>query len=94
VLTPGATATADAHRRRSAITHVLSGEEEHGQKTVDVSAPPPLKAGDHVQHDMFGEGVVVNCLASGGDHQVTIAFKGEAGVKRFLLSLAPLQKLS
>ena len=94
VLTPGATATSNAHHRRSAITHVLSGEEEHGLQSVDVSAPPPLKAGDHVRHDMFGEGVVVNCLVSGGDHQVTIAFKGEAGIKRFLLSLAPLQKLS
>ena len=43
---------------------------------------------------MFGEGIVVNCLATDGDHEVTIAFKGEAGIKRFLLSLAPLQKLS
>jgi hypothetical protein len=43
---------------------------------------------------MFGEGIVVNCMIMGSDHQVTIAFKGEAGIKRFLLSLAPLQKLS
>ena len=43
---------------------------------------------------MFGDGIVVNCLAASGDHQVTIAFKGDAGVKKFLLSLAPLQKLT
>jgi DNA helicase-2/ATP-dependent DNA helicase PcrA len=55
---------------------------------------PALKAGEHVSHAIFGEGIVVNCLSSGDDHEVTIAFKGEAGIKRFLLSLAPLQKLS
>jgi DNA helicase-2/ATP-dependent DNA helicase PcrA len=55
---------------------------------------PALKAGEHVSHAIFGEGIVVNCLASGDDHEVTIAFKGDAGIKKFLLSLAPLQKLS
>ncbi|MEE8470246.1 MAG: UvrD-helicase domain-containing protein [Dehalococcoidia bacterium] len=65
------------------------------QQAPDTLLPgPDLKAGDHVNHTMFGEGIVVNCLASGGDHEVTIAFKGGVGVKRFLLSLAPLQKLS
>ena len=55
---------------------------------------PALKAGEHVSHDIFGEGIVVSCTASGGDQEVTVAFKGEAGIKKFLLSLAPLQKLS
>ena len=54
---------------------------------------PALKAGEYVSHDMFGEGIVVSCTASGGDQEVTVAFKGEAGIKKFLLSLAPLQKL-
>jgi len=69
----------------------------HSQKVSSVTplpSKPALKAGEHVSHAMFGEGIVVNCLASGDDHEVTIAFKGEAGIKRFLLSLAPLQKLS
>jgi len=69
----------------------------HGQKVSSVTtlpSKPALKAGEHVSHAMFGEGIVVNCLASGDDHEVTIAFKGEAGIKRFLLSLAPLEKLS
>jgi DNA helicase-2/ATP-dependent DNA helicase PcrA len=55
---------------------------------------PALKAGEHVSHAMFGEGIVVSCTASGGDQEVTVAFKGEAGIKRFLLSLAPLEKVS
>ena len=71
-----------------------SRERGHGSQAAEVRSTPALKAGDHVSHAMFGEGIVVNCLTMGSDHQVTIAFKGEAGIKRFLLSLAPLQKLS
>jgi len=63
-------------------------------RTGSSPSVPDLKAGDHVSHAAFGEGIVVSCLPSSGDHEVTIAFKGGAGVKRFLLSLAPLQKLS
>jgi DNA helicase-2/ATP-dependent DNA helicase PcrA len=55
---------------------------------------PALKAGEHVNHAMFGEGIVVSCTPSGGDHEVTIAFKGEAGIKKLLLSLAPLEKVA
>jgi len=55
--------------------------------------PPPLKAGDKVRHAKFGEGIVVNCVASGSDHEVTVAFKGNAGVKRLLMSFAPLEKM-
>ncbi len=54
---------------------------------------PAYKTGDHVNHAMFGEGVVVSCQPSSGDYEVTVAFKGSGGVKRFLLSLAPLEKL-
>ncbi len=55
---------------------------------------PALKAGEHVNHAMFGEGIVVSCTAVGSDHEVVIAFKGKAGVKKLLLSLAPLEKVS
>ncbi len=76
------------------ITHIPSVGVEQGVPRVDTRTSPAFKAGDHVSHAMFGEGIVVNCLATDGDHEVTIAFKGAAGIKRFLLSLAPLQKLS
>ncbi|MBI2165203.1 MAG: UvrD-helicase domain-containing protein [Chloroflexi bacterium] len=49
-----------------------------------------LSVGDHVRHAKFGEGIVVNCVPSGSDHEVTVAFKG-GGVKRLLLSYAPLE---
>ena len=55
---------------------------------------PDLHVGDLVNHAVFGEGIVVSCAPSGADQEVGIAFKGGGGVKRFLLSLAPLQKVS
>jgi hypothetical protein len=36
---------------------------------------------------------VVSCVPSGGDQEVTIQFDG-AGVKRLLLSYAPLEKVA
>ncbi len=50
-------------------------------------------AGDHVRHERFGEGVVVSCTVTSSDQEVTVAFKGGAGVKKLLLSYAPLEKV-
>jgi len=51
-----------------------------------------LKAGDHVYHHSFGEGVVVNCRQVRNDNEVVVAFDG-AGVKRLLLGFANLEKV-
>jgi DNA helicase-2/ATP-dependent DNA helicase PcrA len=51
-----------------------------------------LEVGDHVRHKMFGDGVVINCSPDKDDQEITVAFEG-AGVKRLLLSLAPLEKI-
>ncbi|MDY6918313.1 MAG: UvrD-helicase domain-containing protein [Chloroflexota bacterium] len=59
--------------------------------TTKTSAKAPLSPGDHVVHAAFGEGVVVKCIPARDDHEVTVAFKGAGGVKRLLLSLAPLE---
>ncbi|OGN94745.1 MAG: AAA family ATPase [Chloroflexi bacterium RBG_13_51_18] len=53
---------------------------------------PVFKAGDHVKHDQFGEGVVVNYHKVRNDAEVVVAFDGE-GVKRFLLSFANIEKV-
>ncbi|MFH1487134.1 MAG: UvrD-helicase domain-containing protein [Chloroflexota bacterium] len=53
-----------------------------------------LSAGDKVRHDKFGEGIVVNCFPVNGDFEVVVAFKGEGGVRKLLLSYAPLERLS
>ena len=41
----------------------------------------------------FGEGIVVGCIVANGDQELTIAFKGEVGIKRLLLSVAPLERM-
>jgi len=52
-------------------------------------------AGDRVRHAKFGEGIVVSCQEEkDGDQLVIVAFKGEAGIKRLLLSFAPLEHLA
>jgi len=74
------------------------GDNERRSQPVAILSPSPSQrtafgAGDHVRHAKFGEGIVVNCLSTGEDYEVTVAFKGEAGLKRLLLSFAPLEKV-
>ena len=51
-----------------------------------------LRVGDHVRHSKFGAGIVMNCLPTRDDQEVTVAFE-EAGVKKLLASLANLEKI-
>ena len=73
-----------------------------GARTLPGAAPIPptprpaptgkLVPGDKVRHAKFGEGTVVSSLPNGNDFEVAVAFDG-AGVKRLLLSFAPLEKI-
>jgi DNA helicase-2/ATP-dependent DNA helicase PcrA len=60
------------------------------------SAPSPatqeLKAGDHVHHDQFGDGVVVSCQPGKDDSEVVVVFKG-VGIKKLSLNFAKLEKV-
>ncbi|MGA9349164.1 MAG: UvrD-helicase domain-containing protein [Anaerolineae bacterium] len=51
-----------------------------------------FETGDRVRHRMFGEGIVIESKATGGDEEVTVAFQ-ERGIKRLLASFAKLEKL-
>jgi len=51
-----------------------------------------LKAGDHVRHDTFGDGVVVSCQPVKDDIEAVVVFDG-AGIKKLLLSFAKLEKV-
>ena len=79
-------------------THLAASAEGHraAEEIVKptLTTKAPLNAGDRVHHTMFGEGIVVKCVAVKDDQEVTVAFKGEAGVKRLLLSLAPLEHMA
>ena len=52
-----------------------------------------LKAGDHVRHETFGEGVIVSFRPVNNDAEVVVVFDG-LGLKKLLLSFARLEKLS
>ncbi|TET26718.1 MAG: AAA family ATPase [Dehalococcoidia bacterium] len=72
------------------------GEESQLTTAMYSYQPSPvarleLKAGDHVHHPQFGDGVVVSCRAVKDDVEAVVAF-GE-GVKRLLLSFAKLERV-
>ena len=54
---------------------------------------PALRVGDLVRHRAFGEGIVTACDVTASDVEVTVEFAGGTGVKRLLLSFAPLEKI-
>ena len=65
------------------------------QSNADKPMPenlPELKAGDHVMHEQFGEGVVISCQPVKNDAEVVVAFDG-TGIKKLLLSFAKLEKV-
>jgi DNA helicase-2/ATP-dependent DNA helicase PcrA len=62
------------------------------QPSPQPSSTLALKVGDHVRHSKFGPGIVMNCLPTRDDQELTVAFE-EAGVKKLLASLAPLEKI-
>jgi DNA helicase-2/ATP-dependent DNA helicase PcrA len=64
----------------------------YSQPSPRPSSTLTLKVGDHVHHSKFGSGIVMNCLPTRDDQELTIAFE-EAGVKKLLASLAPLEKI-
>jgi DNA helicase-2/ATP-dependent DNA helicase PcrA len=55
------------------------------------SATQELKAGDHVSHAQFGDGLVVSCQPVKDDAEVVVVFSG--GIKKLLLSFARLEKV-
>ena len=59
----------------------------------DVPTEPTFSGGERVRHPRFGEGVVVAAAVKGDDQELTIAFQGETGIKKIMLSFAPLERL-
>jgi DNA helicase-2/ATP-dependent DNA helicase PcrA len=51
-----------------------------------------LKVGDHVYHSKFGPGILMTCSPTRDDQELTVVFE-QAGVKKLLASLAPLEKI-
>jgi DNA helicase-2/ATP-dependent DNA helicase PcrA len=91
----------DAARERVAATRYVGTEEpdlgsgafEVGTATAQGPADGELawRAGDHVRHRRFGEGIVVSSQWVKGDEEVTVAFVGQ-GVKRLIAAYAGLER--
>jgi len=64
----------------------------YAEPSTRPSVIPVLRVGDHVRHTKFGAGIVMNSIPTKDDQEVTVAFEG-AGVKKLLVSLAPLEKI-
>ena len=72
------------------------GPSPAGQLTVSqTTAParPTLGVGDLVRHSTFGEGVVMECVPTSTDQEIVVEFSNGVGVKKLLLSFAPLEKI-
>ena len=91
VVPAGSAAWAPNVRRRAAAA---TGTGNGGRDAADSPAPKlELGTGDKVRHATFGDGIVTGCKASGDDVEVTVAFSEGNGIKRLLLSFAPLEKV-
>ncbi len=75
---PGRSAVPQTRRRRPAAA---------------AAGGPPFVTGDKVRHKAFGEGIVMSCEPKSSDFEATVAFTDGGGVKRFLTSIAPLEKV-
>jgi DNA helicase-2/ATP-dependent DNA helicase PcrA len=81
-------------RRRVDATNGGPRTARPERRVAPVSAgADDLRTGDKVKHEKFGEGVVVAVKATPSDIEVTVAFKDGGGIKRLLMSFAPLEKV-
>jgi DNA helicase-2/ATP-dependent DNA helicase PcrA len=92
--------SARGNMRYSAPSPVNTGRPRPERKRAETAKKVPRQAeglrfstGDKVRHKTFGEGIVMECKPTSSDYEVTVAFKDGAGVKRLLLSFAPLERV-
>jgi DNA helicase-2/ATP-dependent DNA helicase PcrA len=99
----GVTLNEEQSGRRSGERAKLWRDEDEGINIADLLAKKTLQQqsgaglkeinpGDRVRHAKFGDGQVIGVRATGQDREVIVAFE-EAGVKKLLLSMAPLEKI-
>lgn len=71
---------------------IQSAKREERSRAESPAGATQFKAGDKVQHAMFGAGIVVTSRAAGADdEEVKVAFEGK-GLKTLLQSIARLKK--
>jgi len=80
------------HQRVSSQADGWGQERETGPRGVPEQLA--FKKGDQVRHATFGDGIVIDSHASGADQEVTVSFKGQNGMKKLLLSYAPMERIN
>jgi DNA helicase-2/ATP-dependent DNA helicase PcrA len=66
---------------------------EEQAEAGDARPPGLFSGGEKVRHPRFGEGIVVACVDRGDDQEVTVSFKGAAGLKKVMRSFAGLERI-
>ncbi len=89
---PGRDEERESRYREPSLARMRPGGGAAGGRTL-VPSEAAFAAGDHVRHERFGDGVVVSCMVTSDDQEVTVAFGNGSGVKKLLLSYAPLEKV-
>jgi DNA helicase-2/ATP-dependent DNA helicase PcrA len=75
--------------RRRASTNTQWRTRFQPKRTSSAAA---FRPGQKVEHKQFGSGIVLNCIGSDADEQVTVAFD-KHGIKKLLVSFANLRKV-
>ena len=76
------------------VTTTRNGPYQISTPTRPLRSPdwkPPFEPGQQVKHGKFGVGVVVSCMPTTGDCEVTVVFPGEAGTKKLMANIAKLE---
>jgi DNA helicase-2/ATP-dependent DNA helicase PcrA len=76
------------------ITTTRNGPYQVSTPTRPLRSPdwkPPFEPGQQVKHGKFGIGVVVSCMPTTGDCEVTVMFPGEVGTKKLMANIAKLE---
>jgi DNA helicase-2/ATP-dependent DNA helicase PcrA len=88
------------HRAAVAEAAIAAGAGGSSRAPVAASGPVGargaerlgLRVGDDVEHEKFGEGVILELIGDGDKTEVVVHFR-DIGEKRLLLAWAPLQKI-
>jgi DNA helicase-2/ATP-dependent DNA helicase PcrA len=62
-----------------------------GRQLISPDWKSPFEVGQQVRHTKFGVGVVIACIPTRGDCEVTVAFPGVIGVKKLMANIAKLE---
>ncbi|HEY7106236.1 MAG TPA: UvrD-helicase domain-containing protein [Acidimicrobiia bacterium] len=83
----------DAREHRDAVVDAALAAADRAPAGARGAESLGIRTGDDVEHEKFGEGVVLEVIGEGDRAEVVVNFP-DVGEKRLLLSWAPLRKLA